>query len=109
MTRRAARVDANLSSIVADFRHLGCSVNVRNDDMADLDVGYGGLSMIVEVKDGRKPPSARKLTENQVKRRKTWTGGIYLVQCPDDVLVAVKTLRRWHAAIKNSETRKGSA
>ena len=96
---RARRVDANLSAVVQAFRDMGCSVNVRNDDMADLDVGYGGVSMIVEVKDGAKPPSARKLTENQVKKRATWTGGIRLVQNLDDVQATVKTLRGWRAAL----------
>ena len=94
--RRAARTDANLEQIVAAFRKLGCSVNVRNDDMADLDVGFGGVSIIVEVKDGSKPPSARKLTPGQIKRRATWTGGIRLVENLEHVREAVDTLRRWH-------------
>ena len=101
--RRAARVDANLSAIVAAFRYLGCSVNVRNDSMADLDVGYGGISIIVEVKDGNKPPSARKLTPNQVDKRKTWTGGIRLVKDMADVVATVNTLRAWHKAIRGAK------
>lgn len=96
----ARRVDANLSAVVAAFRKMGCSVNVRNDSMADLDVGYGGISMIVEVKDGSKPPSARKLTPNQIEKRKTWTGGIRDVSNLDDVQATVKTLRAWHKAIR---------
>lgn len=97
--RRAARTDANLTLIVDAFRSMGCSVNVRNDDMADLDVGYRGISMIVEVKDGKKPPSKRKLTTNQLKKRETWTGGIRLVQDLDDVQTVVQLLRNWHSAI----------
>ena len=94
---RARRVDANLSQVVDEFRQLGCSVNVRNDDLADLDVGFAGRSVIVEVKDGRKPPSARKLTKNQIDKRKTWTGGIQLVENLGhvyEVAAAVKDVRR---------------
>ena len=102
--RRAARTDANLTATVEAFRSLGCSVNVRNDDMADLDVGFGGVSMIVEVKDGAKKPSARKLTPNQIKKRATWTGGIRLVQNMEDVALTVATIRKWHSMIFNSST-----
>ena len=70
--RRAARVDANLEEVVKAFRKLGCSVNVRNDDMADLDVGYGGLSIIVEVKDGAKPPSRRELSDDERDFHQQW-------------------------------------
>ena len=94
---RARRVDANLSQVVDEFRQLGCSVNVRNDDLADLDVGFAGRSVIVEVKDGRKPPSARKLTKNQIDKRKTWTGGIQLVENLGhvyEVAAALKDVRR---------------
>lgn len=96
--RRAARVDANLSAVVEAFRRLGCSVHVTNSAW-DCTVGYGGLSMLVEVKDGSKPPSARQLTPAQKKFRETWTGGIRLVKDLGDVAETVNTLRRWHNAI----------
>lgn len=95
-------MDANLSEIVEAFRKMGCSVNVRNDDLGDLDVGYSGVSMILEVKDGSKPPSRRKLTPNQLKKRETWTGGIRLVQSLVDVASTVATLRRWHAVLRGA-------
>ena len=97
--RRAAKVDANLSAVVACFRDLGCSVHVTNGAW-DATVGYGGLTMLVEVKDGAKPPSKRRLTPAQVKFRATWTGGVRLVENMEDVLATVETLRRWHQAIK---------
>ena len=97
--RRAARTDANLSAVVQAFRALGCSVHVTNGAW-DATIGYGGLTMLIEVKDGAKPPSARKLTPAQERFRETWTGGIYLVRDMDDVQNACRTLRRWHAAIR---------
>ena len=101
--RRAARTDANLTATVDAFRELGCSVHVTNGAW-DLTVGYGGISMLVEVKDGAKKPSARKFTPAQVKFRKTWTGGIRLVQNMEDVALTVATIRKWHSLIFNSFT-----
>ena len=95
---RARRVDANLSEIVAAFRKLGCSVWVCNSEV-DLVIGYGGISALVEVKDGSKPPSHRKLTPAQTEFRRWWTGGIRLVQDLDDVDHAVRWLRASHRVI----------
>ena len=95
----AKRVDANLREIADTFRKLGCSVWVVNDRV-DLVIGYGGLSMLVEVKDGKKAPSRQKLTTAQVKFRETWTGGIYLVNSLDSAQQAVRTLRYWAQAVK---------
>ena len=102
MTRYARRLDANHAEIKAAFDKLGCSVvdlSRMGEGCPDLAVGYGGLSMFVEIKDGTKPPSARKLTKPQEKLFARWTGGIRLVTCLDDVAVAVRWLRANHVAI----------
>lgn len=93
----ARRVDANLSGIVSAYRTFGCSVQVENG-VVDLKVGYGGNCYLVEVKDGSKPPSARNLTPAQVAFRKTWTGGVRLIQSLDDVQAHVAEIRRRHVA-----------
>ena len=64
--RRARRVDANLSGIVQAYRALGCKVHVTNAAW-DLTVQYGGVTDCVEVKDGSKSPSRRKLTPAEQK------------------------------------------
>jgi hypothetical protein len=64
---RARRVDANLDTVVDAYRKSGIRVWVLNDDLCDLVTQFGGVTDLVEVKDGRKPPSARKLTPHQVK------------------------------------------
>lgn len=94
----ARRVDANLSAVVAAYRKLGVSVHVLNG-VVDLLIGYGGICELVEVKDGSKPPSARKLTPAQVAFRKTWTGGVRLIQSLDDVTTYVNNIRKRHQAI----------
>jgi hypothetical protein len=41
----------------------------------DLLVGFQGKTLLMEVKDGRKTPSERRLTEDQVKWHGAWRGG----------------------------------
>ena len=100
--RRAARVDDNQKAIVEAFRQLGCSVlhlHSLGQGAGDILVGYGGLCMMCEVKDGSKPPSRRRLTALEDKFHASWTGGIRIVENLDDVAECVKTLREWQQAI----------
>ena len=100
--RRAARVDSNMRIIVSAFRALGCSVldlSRVGQGCGDLLVGSGGLSILCEVKDGSKPPSARKLTPAQKEFRETWNGGLRIVENLTDVEITVRLLRGWHSAI----------
>ncbi len=109
--RRAARRDANHGAVVKAFERLGCSViDVASTPCGfDLLVGYGGLTMPVEVKDGTKPPSARNLTENEQKIHDRWTGGKRLVINMEDVALTAKVLRAWHVAVTEAANRGGSA
>lgn len=65
--RRAARVDDNQNEIVEALRKAGAVVIITSQmkNFADLLVCYMGTVHIVEVKDGNKPPSQRKLTEGE--------------------------------------------
>ena len=46
---------------------------------------------MLEVKDGSKPPSARKLTPNEQKFHDDWTGGeLYVVTCIEEALDRLK-------------------
>jgi len=62
--RYAARVDANQREIVEALRSHGAFVH--NFGKLDLLVGYNGLWHLLEVKDGDKPPSAQKLTKDEI-------------------------------------------
>lgn len=90
---RAARVDANQSAVVDALRAIGCKVYVASSfgqGFPDLIVGHRGRLMLLEVKDGDKPPSARKLTPDQVRFHAEWTGlPLYVV---DSVEAAIKTV-----------------
>lgn len=89
MMRRAAKVDANHRAVVNLFRAYGCSVQslaAVGDGVPDLLVGRFGRSHLVEVKDGSKPPSQRKLTKAQVAWRDAWKGStIHVVTNLGDV------------------------
>lgn len=92
--RRAARVDANQPEIVDAFRKMGCSVLIISQlkNCADLVCGKNGKNILVEVKDGGKPPSARKLTDGEQKFRDSWFGSAVTVESLDDVIRVVREL-----------------
>ena len=81
---RAAKVDANQKDIVAALRKCGAKVYVSSSfgqGFPDLVCGYQGRFVLLEVKDGSKPPSARKLTKDQEKFHAEWTGlPLYVVE-----------------------------
>ncbi len=66
---RNARVDRNQPEIVKALRKAGAVVKITSQlkDAFDLLVGHRGRLMMVEVKDGDKPPSARRLTPGEQK------------------------------------------
>jgi hypothetical protein len=96
--RRAARTDANHGEIIDTLRKAGCTVldlSRQGGECPDIAIGHGGLVALAEIKDGKKPPSARRYTEAQLRWREHWTGGCMLITSVDDAIEAANTLRRW--------------
>lgn len=86
--RRAAKVDKNQAAIVDALRKLGASVASTaaiGKGFPDLVVGIHGRTFLCEIKDGAKPPSARKLTDDQVKFKADWKGDWTLLESIEDV------------------------
>lgn len=102
--RYARRVDANLDEIVTEFERAGCAVDRTNRDW-DLTVQFGGMTLLVEVKDGRKPPSARKLTRREVKTHAKLM--VRIVNDKSQAREAALVLMRWCEATRQYFT--GSA
>lgn len=76
--RRAARTDATHTEIVEALRKAGATVHSLagvGNGVPDLLVGVRGITLLVECKDGSKPPSARRLTPDQQDFMRTWKGG----------------------------------
>lgn len=91
--RRAARIDANQDQIVSALRAAGAVVRIvtQGNGLPDLLVGYRGHTILMEVKDGRKAPSARKLTEAEQKFFDEWRGGMLrVVESVDEALDILK-------------------
>ena len=84
--RHAARVDANKEQIVSALRAAGAYVWDLKLPV-DLLVGYNGYTILMEIKDGNKPPSQRKLTKLQQDFFNKWTGSsLALVDSPEAAL-----------------------
>lgn len=86
---RAKRVDENQKTIVETFRKLGCSVYVTSHvghGFPDLVVGVNKKNYLIEIKDGKKCPSAQKMTEFEEKFINEWRGAVNIVRSIDDVI-----------------------
>jgi len=79
--RRANRIDDNQNDIVTALRKAGATVRVisQGEGIPDLLVGFRGETILFEVKDGNKPPSARTLTPAEKKFFDEWEGGLCMV------------------------------
>lgn len=90
--RRAARRDANERRVIDALRTCGAYVKQINDEgLADLLIFYRGHTLIFEVKDGDKPPSARALTPAEQKFHDEWPGtNLYIVTSEHDALDILK-------------------
>ena len=79
--RYANRIDANQNAIVDALRQCGATVRIisQGGGIPDLLVGYNGYTILMEVKDGDKSPSQRKLTEDEQKFFDDWRGGMLAI------------------------------
>ena len=75
MSQYAKKKDNNHNEITAEFKRLGCGVKDVHSlpNFCDIIVCYQGETVMVEIKDGSKPPSARKLTSGELKFSDEWT------------------------------------
>jgi hypothetical protein len=93
--RHAARTDANKSTIVEALRAAGCIVyDLRLP--VDLMVGVPGnpgVTLLMELKDGRKPPSARGHTDVQARFLANWPAPTCTVTDVESALRAVAAVR----------------
>ena len=95
-SRYAAKVDANQAELVDAFRDLGFSVqplHAVGHGVPDLLLGHGGRNYLVEVKDGNKPPSARKLTAAQVEWHAAWRGSVHVLEDVETAIQWAKSMR----------------
>jgi len=93
MARRYAfATDANQPEIVRALRKAGALVEDTTKSgkgFPDLVVAFRGTVYLIEVKDGNKPPSARKLTKDQVIWHEKWKGYASVVKNIDEALIVI--------------------
>lgn len=90
--RRAPRVDGNQAEITEALRKIGATVHSTaaiGRGFPDLAVGWRGMNFFLELKDGSKPPSARKLTEDERLWHEMWRGHVEVVYSIEDAIRAV--------------------
>lgn len=101
LMRTAARLDANQPDIVRALEAAGLwvySTADQGDGFHDLlvvnpkpvDGEAWPRQALVEVKDGSKPPSARKLTDKQVSFHARYPGASFVVTSVEDVATVVE-------------------
>lgn len=86
------RTDANQTEIVDTLRSVGATVQILSavgDGCPDLLVGFRGENYLLEVKDGNKPPSKRRLTPAEKKFFDTWKGQVQKVMSENQALKAI--------------------
>lgn len=90
--RRAANVDSNHRAIVLALRAIGVSVQSLasvGSGVPDLLCGYHGRNVLLELKDGEKPASARVLTLDEKDWHAKWAGQVAIVETPEEAQLAV--------------------
>ena len=91
------KVDANQKEIVAALRQAKISVQLLHGvgkGCPDILCGTLGNNILMELKDGNKPPSARKLSKWQQKWHDEWNGQVSIVHSIDEALKAAWKVRR---------------
>jgi hypothetical protein len=87
--RKHGRTDANQQQIIDALRECGCSVfdtSSLGNGFPDLAVARHGVNYLLEVKDGTKSPSRRKLTPDEERFRSNWRGTVFTVESIQDAL-----------------------
>ena len=81
------KTDDNHQEIMDRFRAYGFSVfdTSRLPKFVDCIIARLGINALIEIKDGSKPKSARKLTTDEKEFHDNWKGLIYIVETPEDV------------------------
>ena len=90
--RQSARVDANHADVMAELRKRGIaakSTAPMGKGFPDIIAAFRGVTVLLEVKDGSKPPSERALTVLEAEFIATWPGKVYVVTSPEEAVDVV--------------------
>lgn len=97
------RTDSNQKEVFKVFRDMGCTVlNLSNvGACCDCLVAVSPTRQIlIEIKDGSKPQSQRKLTRSEAKFHDEWKGELYIINNIHEAIALVNRCRKESASIK---------
>lgn len=100
--RRAGKVDANQAEVVRKLRGCAAKVEILSDvgkGIPDLLVGFRGINILLELKDGTKKPSARTLTADQKAWHASWPGQVDVVASFDEAWQVIEREARKAGAL----------
>lgn len=87
--RTQSKRDANHGEISEVFRSLGFTVldiSAVGGGCPDIVVGRRGYNWLIEIKDGSKPPSARKRTVDELTFAVHWNGQVKVISSRDEAI-----------------------
>lgn len=94
MSYSIRRTDTNQKEIVECFRKLGVKVLILSsvgngcpDILVGITLSDGSQRLrLIEIKDGKKPPSGRKLTLHEERFHHEWDGFVSIVSSVDEAV-----------------------
>lgn len=101
MRTRAARRDENEADIIDALKKFGCTVcQLSQPGVPDLLVGLvcaNGvpINLLLEIKDGAKAPSDRKLTDKEKLWHEAWKGQVEVVESVIEAIDAINWARQY--------------
>lgn len=94
LNRYARKMDENQPAVVRALRSVGACVETIGTPV-DLLVGIRAQTFLLELKDGSKAPSERRLTPLQERFFRCWPGGPLLkVESAEEALEAIGVVIR---------------
>ena len=99
------RKDDNHNEISRALGKIGCTIldlSAVGNGCPDILVGTAGRNILMEIKDGAKPPSARKLTPQEDSFHSTWGGTVYTVCTVQEAIDIISNTdrQRWNTGHK---------
>lgn len=88
--RKYGKVDGNQKEIVDQLRQIpGVSVesiSSMGNGLPDLMIGFKARTYLIELKDGSKLPSQKRLTEDEQEFFDNWTGHVAKCESIEEIL-----------------------
>lgn len=93
---RRRRVDHNQKEVTSALRRIGASVAILSmvgKGVPDLLVGYHGKNYLIELKDGEKVASKKKLTDDEKDFHAIWKGRIDIAESWQDAFKVIGAMK----------------